>query len=148
MTVSVLRTADAWWVETPSGAAKIDTTASSTGELLADRAAVDVAAANTETVPVDGLTLLSPITAPCRVVAQMTNFVSHVLDAGMDPKTVPLTFFRKTSGSISGPFENIVKPSHVNLLDYEVEIGLVIGRDMPVGSSVTQTTLADYVAGW
>lgn len=147
MTVSVLRTADAWWVDTPSGAAKIDTTATSTAELLADRAAVDAAAANPDTVPVDGLALLSPITAPCRVVAQMTNFVSHVLDAGMDPKTVPLTFFRKTSGSISGPFGNIVKPAHVKLLDYEVEIGLVIGSDMPVGSSVTNTTLSEYVAG-
>ena len=147
MTVSVLRTADAWWVETPSGAARITTTARTTGELLADRAAVAAAAATSETVPVDGLALLSPVTAPCRVVAQMTNFVSHVVDAGMDPKTVPLTFFRKTSGSISGPFDDIVKPSHVSLLDYEVEIGLVIGRDMPVGSSITETNLADYVAG-
>lgn len=147
MTVSVLRTADAWWVETPSGAAKIDTTAHTTGELLADRAAIESASTNTDTVPIDGLSLLSPVTAPCRVVAQMTNFVSHVVDAGMDPKTVPLTFFRKTSGSISGPFDDIVKPSHVNLLDYEVEIGLVIGRDMPVGSAITETKLADYVAG-
>lgn len=147
MTVSVLRTADAWWVETPSGATRITTTARTTGELLADRAAVAAAAASSETVPVDGLALLSPVTAPCRVVAQMTNFVSHVVDAGMDPKTVPLTFFRKTSGSISGPFGDIVKPNHVSLLDYEVEIGLVIGRDMPVGSSITETNLADYVAG-
>jgi 2-keto-4-pentenoate hydratase/2-oxohepta-3-ene-1,7-dioic acid hydratase in catechol pathway len=147
VTVSVLRTADAWWIETPSGAARIDTSANTTGELLADRAAIESASTTTDTVPVDGLTLLSPVTAPCRVVAQMTNFVSHVVDAGMDPKTVPLTFFRKTSGSISGPFDDIVKPSHVTLLDYEVEIGLVIGRDMPVGSSVTQTNLADYVAG-
>jgi 2-keto-4-pentenoate hydratase/2-oxohepta-3-ene-1,7-dioic acid hydratase in catechol pathway len=147
VTVSVLRTADAWWVETPSGAARITTTARTTGELLADRAAIAAAAATSETVPVDELALLSPVTAPCRVVAQMTNFVSHVVDAGMDPKTVPLTFFRKTSGSISGPFDDIVKPSHVSLLDYEVEIGLVIGRDMPVGSSITETNLADYVAG-
>jgi 2-keto-4-pentenoate hydratase/2-oxohepta-3-ene-1,7-dioic acid hydratase in catechol pathway len=147
VTLPVLRTADAWWVETSSGAARIATTARTTGELLADRAAVAAAAATSETVPVDGLALLSPITAPCRVVAQMTNFVSHVVDAGMDPKTVPLTFFRKTSGSISGPFDDIVKPSHVSLLDYEVEIGLVIGRDMPVGSSITESNLADYVAG-
>ncbi len=147
MTLSVLRTADAWWVETPSGAARIATTARTTGELLGDRTAIAAAADAAETVPVDGLALLSPVTAPCRVVAQMTNFVSHVVDAGMDPKTVPLTFFRKTSGSISGPFDDVVKPSHVTLLDYEVEIGLVIGRDLPVGTSVTETNLADYVAG-
>ncbi|MBX7435131.1 fumarylacetoacetate hydrolase family protein [Mycobacterium sp. Y57] len=147
MSVSVVKTAESWWVLTPSGAAKIDTTAQTTGELLADRAAIATAVTNSETVSADGLELLSPITTPCRVVAQMTNFVSHVVDAGMNPKTVPLTFFRKTSGSIGGPFDDIVKPSHVTLLDYEVEIGLVIGRDMPVGSSLTQTNLADYVAG-
>ncbi|BBZ31506.1 fumarylacetoacetate hydrolase family protein [Mycolicibacterium confluentis] len=147
MTISVLRTADAWWVKTPTGAAKIDTTAATTGELIADSAAVHAAAARTETVALDTLELLSPVTRPCRVVAQMTNFESHVRDAGMDPRTVPLTFFRKASASISGPFDDVVKPRHVQLLDYEVEIGLVIGRSLPVGTAVTDANLAEYVAG-
>lgn len=147
MTISVLRTADAWWVQTPTGAAKIDTAATTTAELLADRGAVEVAAASEGTVPVDSLALLSPVTAPCRVVAQMTNFRSHVEDAGMNPDRIPLTFFRKTSGSISGPFDDIVKPAHVQFLDYEVEIGLVFGKPIPVGTNVTTDNLADYVAG-
>jgi 2-keto-4-pentenoate hydratase/2-oxohepta-3-ene-1,7-dioic acid hydratase in catechol pathway len=147
MTISILRTDDSWWVQTPSGAAKIATTAATTGELLADRAAIDAAAHSADTVPVDGLDLISPVTRPCRVVAQMTNFASHVKDAGMDPKTVPLTFFRKASASISGPFDEIVKPQHVKFLDYEVEIGLVIGRDIPVGTEITESNLADFVAG-
>ncbi|QZT56049.1 fumarylacetoacetate hydrolase family protein [Mycolicibacterium austroafricanum] len=146
MTLSVLRTADAWWVHTPAGAARIDTKATTTAQLLADRAAVEEAASSTPTAAVSELNMLSPVTAPCRVVAQMTNFESHVKDAGMDPKTVPLTFFRKSSASISGPFDDIVRPSHVRLLDYEVEIGLVIGRDIPVGTTLTDANLADYVA--
>jgi 2-keto-4-pentenoate hydratase/2-oxohepta-3-ene-1,7-dioic acid hydratase in catechol pathway len=147
MTVSIVRTADAWWVQTPSGAARITTTAATTHDLLADRAAIDAAARRTDTVPVDSLELASPVTAPCRVVAQMTNFASHVKDAGMDPKSIPLTFFRKTSGSISGPFDDIVKPAHVKFLDYEVEIGLVVARDIPVGTTITESNLSDYVAG-
>jgi 2-keto-4-pentenoate hydratase/2-oxohepta-3-ene-1,7-dioic acid hydratase in catechol pathway len=146
MTISVLRTADGWWVKTPDGAARIHTTATSTGALLADRAAID-AARSGESVPLDSLALVSPVTAPCRVVAQMTNFESHVRDAGMDPTTIPLTFFRKSSASISGPFADIVKPTHVRLLDYEVEIGLVIGRDIPVGTRISETNLADAIAG-
>lgn len=148
MTISVLRTADAWWVHTATGAAKIATDATTTGALLADRAAIETAASDTTTVPVDSLDLLSPVTAPCRVVAQMTNFASHVKDAGMDPKTIPLTFFRKSSGSISGPFDDIVKPAHVQLLDYEVEIGVVIGRELPVGTEVSEANLADYIGAW
>ena len=147
MTISILRTADAWWVQTASGASRIVTDATTTGELLADRAAVDAALHSGETVPVAGLALLSPVTAPCRVVAQMTNFVSHVQDAGMDPKTIPLTFFRKASASISGPFDDIVKPGHVKFLDYEVEIGLVIGREIPVGTEIDEANLSQYIAG-
>ncbi|MER7458014.1 fumarylacetoacetate hydrolase family protein [Micromonospora sp. NPDC126480] len=147
MTTSVLRTADAWWVLTPSGAAKVNTSATTTAELLADRPAIVAATTSGDTVPVDELALISPVTAPCRVVAQMTNFASHVKDTNGNPETVPLTFFRKTSGSISGPFADVVRPAHVALLDYEVEIGLVFGREMPVGTTVTDDNLAEYVAG-
>ena len=141
MTLSILRTADAWWLATADGAIQIDTDATTTAELLADRAAIDAAAsAGSPAVPVDSLPLLSPVTAPCRVVAQMTNFASHVKDAGMDPKSIPLTFFRKASGSITGPSDAIVKPAHVRFLDYEVEIGLVIGRAIPVGTEITEAT--------
>lgn len=147
MTISILRTADAWWVQTPTGAARVNTEATTTADLLADRAAIDAAARSADTVPVTSLQLLSPITTPCRVVAQATNYVSHVKDVGRDPAKTPLTFFRKASGSVTGPFDDIVKPEHVRLLDYEVEIGLVIGRELPVGTEVTEANMADFVVG-
>jgi 2-keto-4-pentenoate hydratase/2-oxohepta-3-ene-1,7-dioic acid hydratase in catechol pathway len=147
MTTSILRTADGWWAQNADVAARIATPTTTTGELLVHRTAVEAAAHNAHTVRIDSLRLISPVTAPCRVVAQMTNFASHVKGAGMDPKTVPLTFFRKTSGSISGPFDKIIKPPHVKLLDYEVEVGLVIGRDIPVGTEITESNLADFIAG-
>ncbi len=147
MTISVLRTVEGWWVRNAARAARIDTGATTTRELLSDRAAIDAAAVSSDTLPVESLRLLSPVTAPCRVVAQMTNFASHARDAAMDPKTVPLAFFRKASGSISGPFDDIVKPPHIALLDYEAEIGLVIGRDTAVGAAITDANLSEYVAG-
>lgn len=149
MSITVLRTADAWWVLSGDSASKIDTTAATTGELLADRDAIDAASTGSAggAVPVDSLALVSPVTAPCRVVAQMTNFRSHVADAGMNPDTTPLTFFRKTSGSISGPYDDIVRPAHVRFLDYEVEIGIVLGKAVPVGTTITADNLGEYVAG-
>jgi 2-keto-4-pentenoate hydratase/2-oxohepta-3-ene-1,7-dioic acid hydratase in catechol pathway len=147
MSTSVLRTADAWWVVTPTGAAKVETAATTTAQLLADRQAVAAATASPGGVAVEDLALVSPVTTPCRVVAQATNFVSHVTDTGGKPETVPLTFFRKASGSISGPFDDVIRPGHVRLLDYEIEIGLVIGTEIPVGSSVSEDSVADYVAG-
>ena len=147
MSITILRTADAWWVSTPGGAARIDTDATTTGALLADPEQIEAARGSKKTIDPATLDLVSPVTASCRVVAQMTNFVSHVKDAGLNPDAIPLTFFRKTSGSISGPFDDIIRPAHVRCLDYEVEIGLVIGRELPVGTRVTADNWTSFVAG-
>jgi 2-keto-4-pentenoate hydratase/2-oxohepta-3-ene-1,7-dioic acid hydratase in catechol pathway len=147
MSITILRTVDAWWVRTPSGATPIETDATTTGELLADHDRIEAARATMDTVDPDSLELISPVTAPCRVVAQMTNYASHVEDSGLDPETIPLTFFRKTSGSISGPYDDIVRPTHVRFLDYEAEIGLVIGRTLAVGADVIADNWASFIAG-
>jgi 2-keto-4-pentenoate hydratase/2-oxohepta-3-ene-1,7-dioic acid hydratase in catechol pathway len=147
MSTTVLRTSDAWWIRTSAGAERIDTDATTTRELLTAPEKIEAARGGKTSVDPTTLDLVSPVTAPCRVVAQMTNFVSHVEDSGLDPKTVPLTFFRKSSGSISGPFDDILKPAHVRYLDYEVEIGLVIGRELPVGTEVTAENWTTFVAG-
>ena len=147
MSITILRSTDGWWVRNAHGAARIDTDATTSGELLADPEQIEAARASKQTVDPATLDLVSPVTAPCRVVAQMTNFASHVKDAGLNPETIPMTFFRKTSGSISGPFDDIVRPGHVRCLDYEVEIGLVIGRELPVGTQVTAENWTSFVAG-
>ena len=147
MSITILRTADAWWVRTPRGAALIETDATTTRELLADHDRIEAARAIMDTVDPARLELVSPVTAPCRVVAQMTNYASHVEDSGLNPETIPLTFFRKTSGSISGPYDDIVRPAHVRFLDYEAEIGLVIGRTLAVGTDVNAGNWASFIAG-
>lgn len=145
MTLDVARTDDGWFLVTEAGAARIATAASTTGELLADLDAVRAARSATDWVPFSSLELLSPVTTPCRVLAQMANYASHALDVGIDPGSVPLTFFRKSSVSVSGPYDDIVKPAHVRLLDYEVELGFVLGRDLPAGSEVTEADLPELV---
>jgi 2-keto-4-pentenoate hydratase/2-oxohepta-3-ene-1,7-dioic acid hydratase in catechol pathway len=151
MSTSVLRTPDAWYVEdVPHGRARrVDTDARTTAELLADRAAVVEAALELgfDTVAVGDLETVSPVTTPCRVVAQMVNYKSHAVDSGFDPDQVPPTFFRKASSSVTGPRDTVVRPEHVQLLDYEVELGLVLGADVPVGTTVSEQDLGQYVAG-
>ena len=151
MSTNIGRTADGWWLVTPTGAVRLDLPATTTGQLLADRGALDAAvadavAARHSAIPVQSLDLLSPVTAPARVVAQMVNYRSHAQDSGLDPDRVPPTFFRKTSHSITGPTGDIVRPDGVGFLDYEVELGLVIGRDLPVGTTIGEADLHRYVA--
>lgn len=146
MSIDIIRTGDRWYVQkSDTTGTLVDTEAATTGELLADRDAIEAAVAGGEAL-LPSSDLQSPVTAPCRVVAQMTNFVSHIKDSGLDPATVPMTFFRKTSHSISGPTDDIVRPAHVRFLDYEVEIGLVIGNDIPVGATIDNENVAEHVA--
>jgi 2-keto-4-pentenoate hydratase/2-oxohepta-3-ene-1,7-dioic acid hydratase in catechol pathway len=153
MSVNLARTAEGWWVQAPAGMVRLDVPAVTTGDLLADRPALGQAieaaraAGPDRARPVESLDLLSPVTAPTRVVAQMVNYRSHASDSGMDPDRVPPAFFRKTSHSITGPIGDIIRPAGVEFLDYEVELGLVIGGDLPVGTTVTDADLPRYVAG-
>ncbi|MPY56000.1 fumarylacetoacetate hydrolase family protein [Streptomyces spongiae] len=147
MSTNVLRTADGWWVVRGQRAVRVDSKAVTTAELLADRAAIREAAASGEVgTAVTDLAPLSPVTAPCRVVAQMVNYRSHARDSGFTGD-IPPTFFRKASGSISGPQDTVVRPSHVKFLDYEIELGLVMGAPLPVGTVVEERDLSSYVAG-
>jgi len=155
MNTNLARTADGWWVATAAGVVRLGLPAATTAELLADRAALDeaveaaqtaAAAAPQDAVPAESVELLSPVTAPTRVVAQAVNYRSHALDSGLDPDRLPPVFFRKASHSLTGPTGDILRPAGVGFLDYEVELGLVIGADLPVGTTVTDASLARYVA--
>jgi 2-keto-4-pentenoate hydratase/2-oxohepta-3-ene-1,7-dioic acid hydratase in catechol pathway len=151
MTARLARTGDGWWLLTPAGLVRLGLDAPTTGTLLTDRAALDAAvaaaaAAVGPAAPAGSLDLLSPVTAPARVVAQAVNYRSHAVESGFDPDKIPPVFFRKSSHSLTGPAGDILRPDGVGFLDYEVELGLVIGAELPVGTTVTQETLHHYVA--
>ncbi|MFI6341282.1 fumarylacetoacetate hydrolase family protein [Streptomyces sp. NPDC050535] len=147
MSTNVLRTADDWWVVIGDRAVLVDTKAVTTAELIADKAAVrEAALSGKAATPVTDLVALAPVTTPCRVVAQMVNYRSHARDSGYTGD-IPPTFFRKSSGSVSGPGESIVRPANVKFLDYEIELGLVMGAPLPVGTVVEERDLPSYVAG-
>jgi hypothetical protein len=107
------------------------------------RAAASAAAGG---VPADRLSLRSPVTTPCRVVAQAVNYRSHAQESGFS-ESPPAVFFRKSSASISAPTADVIRPGHVRLLDYELELGLVMGRRLAIGATVTEAGLPGYVAG-
>jgi 2-keto-4-pentenoate hydratase/2-oxohepta-3-ene-1,7-dioic acid hydratase in catechol pathway len=152
MSTRLARTAGGWWAVTPAGLVRLGLPAATTAGLLAGRAALTAAveaaqaAAPQAAVPAESVDLLSPVTAPARVVAQAVNYRSHATDSGFDPDRVPPAFFRKASHSVTGPDGDIIRPDGIRFLDYEAELGLVIGADLPVGTTVTEENLAGYVA--
>jgi 2-keto-4-pentenoate hydratase/2-oxohepta-3-ene-1,7-dioic acid hydratase in catechol pathway len=91
---------------------------------------------------------LSPVTQDAEFVCQATNYANHVREVGRDPaNVVNNVFFRKASSCIAPADTDIVKPKHVLLLDYEIELGLVLrkGFDGPV--KVTPDNLGEWIGG-
>lgn len=95
----------------------------------------------------DALNIVSPISKPCLVLCQGANYRQHMIESGVNPDDKNYNmFFTKSAGSISGPFDDIVKPDHVKLLDYEVELGLVIGKDITSSMEFDDENLGEYIA--
>jgi 2-keto-4-pentenoate hydratase/2-oxohepta-3-ene-1,7-dioic acid hydratase in catechol pathway len=91
---------------------------------------------------------LSPVTRNQAIVCQGANYRSHMLESGMDPDAKGFNMiFRKASSAIVPADSDVVRPPHVKLLDYEIELGLVLGRDITGSVQVTHDSLGEFVAG-
>ena len=122
----------------------------STADVLTDgvKAARDlVVDAAADRIELQGLHLLPP-TPGARIYCQGANYRSHMLESGMDPDRAFNMVFTKSTGSLSGPDDDIVRPAHVRLLDYEVELGIVLGKAITGPVTVTESELAEYVGAF
>lgn len=111
-------------------------------------AAARLMTAQQVTTPLDAVTLLAPITSNQQFLCQGVNYASHVRESGLDPAQIPFNmFFTKASSSLTGPNADVKRPAHVRLLDYEIELGLVIGRPITNAVSVAPDRLHEWLAG-
>jgi len=94
----------------------------------------------------DAKQVLSPITAPCRISCQGANYRQHMIESGLDPDTKTFNmFFTKSDASLNAANGFVRRPSHVVLLDYEIELALVFRRSISSAVTVTPDTLKNYV---
>ena len=92
------------------------------------------------------LELLCPVTSDRQLIAQGLNYSSHLREIGIPSGRLPFnTFFRKASSCMAPADTDVIRPGHVRLLDYEVEIGLVMKRPVTGPEAVTTDNLADYI---
>jgi 2-keto-4-pentenoate hydratase/2-oxohepta-3-ene-1,7-dioic acid hydratase in catechol pathway len=91
-------------------------------------------------VPADGL----PIARPGKIVCVGLNYRDHAEESGMALPERPL-LFAKWPSSLVGPGEPIVIPEQAKEVDYEAELGVVIGTR---ASRVSAADALDHVAGY
>jgi 2-keto-4-pentenoate hydratase/2-oxohepta-3-ene-1,7-dioic acid hydratase in catechol pathway len=94
----------------------------------------------------DKLRILCPITENQQVICQAINYRSHMAESGTSPESSPFNiFFRKASSCLAPADTDIVRPSHVEFLDYELEIGLVFSDHVTEPIEVEPADLSSHV---
>ncbi len=108
--------------------------------LLAARATLDAG----PRIRLDEVRLEAPIARPPKFLAVGLNYADHVAESGVDPPAHP-TIFNKQSTCVTGPHDPVHVPRASHVVDYEGELGFVIGRRC---RHVSQDDAADVIAGY
>ena len=95
-------------------------------------------------IPVADVQLEAPIARPPKFLAVGLNYADHVAEAGLETPENPM-IFNKQSTCVTGPTDPIHVPKVSHVLDYEGELGVVIGRH---ARHVSRDDAADYIAGY
>ncbi|MFX1369542.1 MAG: fumarylacetoacetate hydrolase family protein [Promethearchaeota archaeon] len=88
--------------------------------------------------------LEAPISRPGKIVALGLNYRDHADETGMEVPEFPV-IFAKFPSSVMGPDDEIPIPKVTKKLDWEVELGVVIGRTC---KNVLEEAALDYIAGY
>jgi 2,4-didehydro-3-deoxy-L-rhamnonate hydrolase len=100
------------------------------------------------TIPESAVQWLSPITTNQQFICQGANYRQHMIESGMDPDAKKFNMiFTKATSCIVAADSPVVKPSHVRFLDYEIELGLVLKKDITSGRIITDADIHEYIAG-
>ena len=86
----------------------------------------------------------SCITKPGKFIAIGLNFSDHAAETGAKPPTEPIIFMKATS-SINGPNDNVELVSGSQKLDWEVELGVVIGKET---KHIDQSQSQNHILGY
>jgi len=117
-----------------------------TGAFLTNGGVEAARVADSFSIPLESLRLLSPVTQDADYICQGLNYASHLKEIGRDPKdAIHNIFFHKASSSICGPEDDIIRPPHVKALDYEIELALIVSRPITEPVKVTNDNLHEYI---
>lgn len=85
-----------------------------------------------------------PIARVGKFICVGLNYADHAAESGMEVPSEPVLFMKATS-SIMGPNDTVLMPPTSTKSDWEVELGVVIGKE---AKYVSEEDALDYVAGF
>ncbi|ASN04194.1 fumarylacetoacetate hydrolase family protein [Virgibacillus necropolis] len=92
----------------------------------------------------DEVVLKAPLPNPGKVVCVGLNYMDHCREQNVEPPKAPL-IFSKWSSCVIGNGENVILPSESTQVDYEAELGVVIGKE---GKNIAEDNVFDHIFGY
>ncbi|HEY2520498.1 MAG TPA: fumarylacetoacetate hydrolase family protein [Streptosporangiaceae bacterium] len=119
------------------------------GALLSEERAGRLAALaenapETARIQLDQVRLAAPVPTPSKIIGIGLNYRDHAAETGQELPARP-TVFAKFPSALTGPYDPIVLPGQSNSVDYEGELGVVIGRR---ARNVGEDEALSYVGGY
>lgn len=116
------------------------------GEALATGALKSLAGIDPATLPLipQGTRIGSPLPRPVNFICIGLNYADHAAETGAKIPQEPIVFI-KAGSAYSGPFDDVHIPRGSKETDWEVELGVVIGK---AASYVAEADAMDHVAGY
>ena len=96
------------------------------------------------THPLSSIALEAPIPRPGKIIALGKNYLDHIQETFFEPEEYPV-IFAKFPSCVIGPNDSIQIPSLSKKIDWEVELGIIIGKtckDVPAKEALK--TIAGY----
>ncbi len=100
--------------------------------------------ASDRAIPLEDVRLLAPVPRPGKFICVGLNYLDHAEETGDEVPEQPL-LFGKAPTAVTNPGDPIVHPEDIDQVDYEVELGVVIGHG---GSDIDAVDSRDHVAGY
>ncbi|WP_318215109.1 fumarylacetoacetate hydrolase family protein [Streptomyces sp. SCL15-6] len=145
MKLATLRTADGTRAVRLDGDLLVDLGYADLGELFAEDDWLGKAATASGTAyPVEGADFAPVVPNPSKVVCVGHNYTNHIKEMGRELPSHP-TLFPKFAETLIGANDDIAKPAETDTLDWEVELAVVIGKQV---RRADEQQAADAIAGF
>ncbi len=93
----------------------------------------------------DNIRWASCIARPGKVICAGLNYIDHASESKMEVPTEPI-IFQKGANTVVGPYDNIIIPKGSEKTDWEVELGVVIGKEARYLDKIEDSK--KYIAGY
>jgi acylpyruvate hydrolase len=144
MRLTTVRTADGTRAGRVEDASVVLLPFTDLNELLARPGWAELASSAGEVIALDESMLAPVVPRPPKIICLGLNYMGHIREMGREPPAFP-TIFAKYTNALIGPRDEITMPAVSERMDWEVELGVVIGS---AARNVSPDTALEHVAGY